>query len=160
MKYKLNNKGDTIIEVLIVLAILGLAFAISTATASKGLNQSRNAEEHSQALGILSTQIELVRTAVFKKTPLPTSTQPFCMKDASTPKIFGETGQPSYGTTVPSNAHVDALENYHKDCIENDRYHISVTNNSDYYTFRVRWDGVGTLGRQQELMTYKIRPVE
>lgn len=47
---KLNQRGDTIIEVLIVLAILSFAFSVSLATASKSLKQSRSAEEHSRAL--------------------------------------------------------------------------------------------------------------
>ncbi|HXE10132.1 MAG TPA: hypothetical protein VN554_01775, partial [Verrucomicrobiae bacterium] len=54
---KLDATGDTIIEVLIVLAVLGLSLSISYATANKGLQQSRNAQEHSAALGIIDSQV-------------------------------------------------------------------------------------------------------
>jgi type II secretory pathway pseudopilin PulG len=49
-KKPLNSNGDTIVEVLIVLAVLGFAFSISMATANKGLSQSRNAEDPSISL--------------------------------------------------------------------------------------------------------------
>ncbi|HET8991430.1 MAG TPA: prepilin-type N-terminal cleavage/methylation domain-containing protein, partial [Candidatus Saccharimonadales bacterium] len=61
---KINQAGDTIIEVMIVLAILSMSFGISYATANKSLNGSLNAQEHSAALGILDTQLEDLRIAL------------------------------------------------------------------------------------------------
>lgn len=148
----LNNTGDTIIEVLIVLGILGFAFTISSATASRGLNKSRNAAEHSQALGIVNSQIELLRQAVSKKTNVALS-MPFCM-NGTNPKPFA----PSYGATVPANAADDVLTNYPPECTSNNLYHQSITYDagSGYFTLRTRWDSIGNLGSQQELMTYRV----
>jgi type II secretory pathway pseudopilin PulG len=149
----LNSVGDTIVEVLIVLAVLSLAFAIASATASRGLSQSRNAEEHSQALGLLSSQIEQLRTAVANHSNQPFATPgiAFCMVNAST--IVPFTG----------GADIDDLSSYPSACVpttSNGFYHVSgVLNGNNTFTFRVRWDGIGSLGRQQELMEYRVNPL-
>ncbi len=152
-----NSSGDTIVEVLIVLAVLSLAFTISYATASQALTKTRNAEEHSEALGLLNSQVELVRKAVYEEPPVTLPpTEPFCMIIASPPykKI-----------TLPAN--IDDLESYPIECQKNDFYRLSivysvVSNNgvsSPSYNLRVRWDGPGGLGRQQEQITYRVRPL-
>lgn len=166
-----NQAGDTIVEVLIVLAVLGLAFSVSYATANRGLAQSRNAEEHSEALGVLNSQVELVRTALAKQVTLPVDATPpagntslnFCMSSASNPPAV--VGFGSY--TVPNTAAADAaIDNtppqpvYPAACVRG-LYHTSIVYDSGTgsYDFRVRWDGVGKLGRQQEEFNYKIKPV-
>jgi type II secretory pathway pseudopilin PulG len=150
---RLNSAGDTIVEVLIVLAILSLAFSISSATANKGLSQSRNAEEHAQALGILKSQLEQLRTAITQNTTLPAS-GPFCMTSSNSTQSFS----PPYSAVV-GNAQGDTLQTppYPALCTQ-DVYYSSIVllPTSDTYELRVRWDGVGGLGRQQELMVYRI----
>ena len=42
-----NQRGDTIIEVLIVLAVLGLAIGITYATANRSILNARQAQESS-----------------------------------------------------------------------------------------------------------------
>jgi type II secretory pathway pseudopilin PulG len=158
---RLNLAGDTIVEVLIVLAVLGLAFSISSATASRSLTQSRNAEEHSQALGILNSQIELVRTAVTKQVDVfQNPGVPFCMTGSGT-NPFKRFDQPGNLSSIHSNAANDTLTAgtaYPAECVRNgDRYFASVVYESGSFTIRVRWDGAGGLSRQQELMTYRTR---
>ncbi len=172
---QLNQAGDTIVEVLIVMAVLGLAFSISLATANKGLTQSRNAEEHSEALGIINSQVELVRAA-FANNPasVPSVTaNSFCMSNpADTTKIPLLLHRYSVD---PNNAAADDLSslpsgNYPNNppdnsCVQNNYYHISVTHrpsassSQDYFDFIVRWDGIGGLGRQQEELSYKISAI-
>jgi type II secretory pathway pseudopilin PulG len=153
---KLNSAGDTIVEVLIVLAVLGLALAIAAATANRGLNQSRNAEEHSQALGLIDTQVELLRNAVVNQIDVFSSSRPFCIQDSLTTVPFA--GLPT-NSDVPDDANADnwGLHPYPDKCVKNTYYHISVKYNSsgDYFSFKVRWDGVGSLGRQQEVLVYR-----
>jgi prepilin-type N-terminal cleavage/methylation domain-containing protein len=57
-----NNKGDTIIEVMVVLAILGLAIGISYATANNSLMDVHQADEHATATELAQSQIEELRT--------------------------------------------------------------------------------------------------
>lgn len=59
---KLNNqRGDTIIEVMIVLTILGFAIGISMATSNRSLQNSRQAQEHSESTRIVQAQAEGLR---------------------------------------------------------------------------------------------------
>jgi len=57
-----NQKGDTIVEVMIVLAILGSALGISYATVNQSLLDTRQAQEAAQAAQIVQTQVEELRT--------------------------------------------------------------------------------------------------
>ena len=151
----LNSKGDTIIEVLIVLAVLSLAFVISYATANRGLIQSRNAEEHSEALGMIDNQVELLRAAFVQQVePSPPRTGvPFCMN--------GTTAEGGFATGYPTADAADDsfIPQYPSDC-RSGFYNESVFYNSTSgaFDFRVRWDGLGDLGRQQEELNYKINP--
>jgi prepilin-type N-terminal cleavage/methylation domain-containing protein len=149
----LDSRGDTIIEVLIVLAVLSLALAMSYATADRGLRQSRNAEEHSQALGVLTSQVELVRKAVANQTNVFITNQPFCMTANATPVTGFASGA---GVADPK---TDALAGYPAACKNGAFYNQSITYDSTNgtFTFRIHWDGQGDLGRQQELMTYRIQ---
>ncbi|HEX5743864.1 MAG TPA: prepilin-type N-terminal cleavage/methylation domain-containing protein [Candidatus Saccharimonadales bacterium] len=58
----LDNRGDTIIEVMIVLAVLGMALGISYATANRSLSDARQAQENSQATALLQAQAESLRS--------------------------------------------------------------------------------------------------
>lgn len=157
-----NSSGDTIVEVLIVLAVLSLAFAISTATATGGLRQSRNAEEHSQALGILSSQVELLRVGVDNNTINDTSVPPvatprttFCMTGPASISKF------SSATIIPPDTKNDNFTAYPNECKQNDdRYQESVTRNGNNFELRVRWDGPGSSGRQQEIFSYRVHKLE
>ncbi|MFO0781874.1 MAG: type II secretion system protein [Candidatus Saccharimonadales bacterium] len=58
---KLASRGDTIVEVMIVLAVLGMAISICYATANRSLTDSRQAQENSEASEIAISQIEQLR---------------------------------------------------------------------------------------------------
>jgi type II secretory pathway pseudopilin PulG len=55
---KLNQIGDTIVEVLIAIAVLGVVLAGAFVTANSSLNGEHTAQEHSQALTIAQGQVE------------------------------------------------------------------------------------------------------
>src|ERR1019366_6517837 len=106
-----NSAGDTIVEVMIVLAVLSLAFAITYATANHGLIQSRNAEEHSEALGLLDSQVELLRAAFSQNiSAVNAPSDVFCM-DSSQPLANSFT---DFGSayTLPTTALADSNSNY------------------------------------------------
>jgi len=151
-----GQAGDTIVEVMIVLAVLGLSLSISYATANHALIQSRNAEEHSEALGILNSQVELLRQAFAQQVTVKQDGTAFCMQ--------GTTPVTGFGTGYPTaTAAADDFTQYPNhsttnDCNHNSFYYASIvydTTNSDF-DLRVRWDGLGSLGRQQEELTYLI----
>lgn len=161
-----GTAGDTIVEVLIVLAVLGLAFSTAYAIASRGLGQSRNAQEHSEAVGVISTQVEQIKAAIEKKTDV-FKTVPFCMTGATTISDPFGTGY----TAVDPNAATDDFTKYPtgtNGCVSPDgRYYTSITYTpasadpaaGGLYDVRVRWDGINGLPRQQVEMTYRTYPL-
>jgi prepilin-type N-terminal cleavage/methylation domain-containing protein len=82
-----TSRGDTIVEVMIVLAILGFAISIAFATANRSLINARQAQEHSEATAFVQSQIEALRSraAIDTETPAATGifettrTSPFCL---------------------------------------------------------------------------------
>jgi prepilin-type N-terminal cleavage/methylation domain-containing protein len=57
-----GQRGDTIVEVMVVLAVLGLAIGISYSTANRSLLNTRQAQESSQATELVQSQVEALRT--------------------------------------------------------------------------------------------------
>ncbi len=58
LKTALDSRGDTIVEVMIVLAVLSLAISISYATADRSLLNARQAQENSIATELAQGQVE------------------------------------------------------------------------------------------------------
>lgn len=82
----LNNRGDTIVEVMIVLAVLGFALSLGYATANRALLNTRQAQESAEATKLAETQIERLRALAptdFTTTPqtniYDTSRGEFCI---------------------------------------------------------------------------------
>lgn len=143
--YKLKSeRGDTIVEVMIALMVLALAFSIAYSTANKSLASVRNSQEHSEALQFLGSQIELARAAsgdaeLYK----PGVGNRFCMKPgstAATPEIV----RPIDGTCTIAGIVPYSLS-------------IQYDNASDdIFTFTVTWPGIGSIGQQKEQLFYKL----
>jgi type II secretory pathway pseudopilin PulG len=164
-----NDKGDTIVEVLIVLAVLSLAFSISYATANNGLRQSTTAQQHSNALSELDSQLELLRGAYSQNANIGNLTT----QQANEDFCFNNPANLSNATyflnhwKVPANGATDNFANYNgcSTTIGGATYYYSIDYNpgnattDPFYDLRVRWQGLGTEGAQQEELTYKINPL-
>jgi prepilin-type N-terminal cleavage/methylation domain-containing protein len=94
-----KQRGDTLIEVMIALAIIGSVIAISYATASRALRTGRAAQERTEALKLVEGQIETLKAAAAVPTtkvfgtPSPSVTDPsFCVDStsASTGNVYTE----------------------------------------------------------------------
>ena len=59
-----RENGDTIVEVLIAMAILALVLGGAYYTANQSFRNDRDAQEHSEALTVAQSQIEALRTYV------------------------------------------------------------------------------------------------
>ena len=69
IKHNFDSLGDTIVEVMIVLAVLGLALSISYATANHSLLNARQAQENAQATEYGQAQIEDLRALTTTTNP-------------------------------------------------------------------------------------------
>lgn len=152
---RLNQSGDTIVEVLIVLAVLSMSFGISYATANGSLTKSRSSEEHTEAQGILSSQAEQLRAAVANNATLPNSST-FCFGNSTGNIVTQSPWNQSALDTNPGD--------YPASCNFNSFYFASIVyvpssgTTQAYYDLQVRWQGLGSLGVQQVEYTYAITP--
>lgn len=135
-----NESGDTIVEVMLVVAILGLAFSVSYAIANQSIIKSRNAQEHSEALQYLNSQVELLRNTSPDVLIAANTAGPFCIDIATNNPVLLPNASCSQGTAG--------------------RYQLSINyaaaGGQDRYTFRADWTGVSNLGVQKETISYKL----
>ncbi len=136
-----NQRGDTIIEVLIVLAVLGLAMGITYATANRSILNARQAQESSKATVLLQSQIEALRklAPIGPSVPAQNIYQPvgtkYCIDSSNNVRL--------YGGTYP--------------CTFDGLYTITIERNgSNYFVLRASWDDVMGQGTNTATMTYRV----
>ena len=61
MRKRFSQRGDTLVEVLLALAIIGLILGVTYGTASRSVRTGRFAQEQTEALKIAESQLELVK---------------------------------------------------------------------------------------------------
>jgi prepilin-type N-terminal cleavage/methylation domain-containing protein len=118
-----QQAGDTIVEVMVVLAVLGLAISISYTTANRSLLDARQAQENTQATELVQSQVETLRTLAAHKAFLvdgvtpdpdyifrPAAQQPFCINSA------GHVAVPTPSPPAPSDP-----------CMYNNLYEVNIT---------------------------------
>lgn len=96
------ERGDTIVEVLFAIAVIGFVLGASYASASRSVRLGRDAQEHTQALKLAETQVERLKylatnidpnnpsaaTDVFDDDP---ATIDFCIDDTLTKQLIPNT---------------------------------------------------------------------
>jgi type II secretory pathway pseudopilin PulG len=149
-----------LISIAIVSAILGSAYAIT----NRNVENSQQAQEHSQALKVAETQLEQLKSYLASGGTEPADQENFCMNlDTSSSPTTNEkvifSVYMGLSSPLPT---VDA--NYpNPKCRKNDsgavtgRYMTGVKRVSDTYTAYVSWDGP-TGHREQVSLVYKVYP--
>lgn len=149
-----REAGDTIVEVMIVLAILGLAISTSYAIANRSLLNARQAQESSIATELAQSQIEQIRRLIDRGPTdannvfLVAAPQRFCI-DGS-----GDVAKTGFINDLPAD-----FAHYPPACV-NGFYHISVkydpSSSNDDFTVRVLWDNVAGQGTDSVTVSYRI----
>jgi type II secretory pathway pseudopilin PulG len=76
----LKQAGDTIVEVVIAVAIISTVLAGAFTVSNRSTVTVQDSEEHAQALQLLQGQVELLRSAAADRTSLPVALNtPFCL---------------------------------------------------------------------------------
>jgi prepilin-type N-terminal cleavage/methylation domain-containing protein len=121
-----NDRGDTIIEVLIAIAVVSLVLVTAYATSTRNVSVMQDTQEHSEALQLAQTQLEFLHNAAgasdipssggcFDKTGDPANLveqnpNPACIVDATGSPT---TAQPQFKIEVNSEyCPVTFLDNY------------------------------------------------
>lgn len=160
--YRGNDRGDTIVEVLITVAIVSTVLAGAFTVTQRSALAVRDSQERGEMLQILQGQVELVRALAAKESTDTTgvfSTSPlyFCVKNTG----GVPTREPLSGFSLPA-LDSDALDNYAPcEFGDSSRYKIAITYDDDIddkvFTFTGRWDRVGG-GKDQMQLTYRVYP--
>ena len=151
--HRAKQRGDTIIEVMLVVAILGLAFSIAYATANTSVVKARNSQEHAEALQFMDSQVELLRTNLSANTAVATSGHDFCMDTTThTPPIAVK------AVPTPISVCNVGVSNRYALTIKYESYLYPPPTGvkQDIYTIQVNWAGANNLGPQHEKITYKL----
>lgn len=147
---RLNQRGDTIVEVMLVLAIVGLAVGISFATADSSLSQVTASSQNTQSTALLQQQIERLRSLVANPSTSPNyifRTSGYYCVDASDNVIATFTGTNLTNYTI-----------YPAACVSGG-YHIAVSYNGTSdptFTTTAYWDDIQGHGQDSATLTYRM----
>lgn len=149
-----NQKGDTIVEVLIAIAIISSVLATSYAIMNSSVRANQDAQEHASGLKVAESQLELLKGWLALGNTLPAGVNSFCMK--TTPTISIE----QISATVPSNnngSYPTACKNADDDAPERFMTAIVREPAAGRFTVYIDWDGAK--GRRSSLnVVYKVYP--
>lgn len=159
---KTVTRGDTIVEVLIATAVIGMILAPSAAIVSRTVNVTRGSQERSEATQALRGQIDLLRSAM-------TTSAADAYLDTATHKVFcvnpsnpgaGPVDLSGINSSSLSALKADALASpnpYPATCVSG-RYYLAIEkpkNTNGPYTFHARWDGI-TDSREEITFYYRL----
>lgn len=154
LQHKRREAGDTIVEVMIVLAVLSLSLSISYATANRSLLYTRQAQENAQATELTQSQIENLRVLAPTSTPSNTNattniflpTAPYCVNNVNaSPPISHSCSSGLYTYQV-------------YDCASISTGPCNGVGNSNTLVIQTTWADVLDQGTDSVTLTYKAYP--
>ncbi len=146
---KLTQAGDTIVEVLIALAIIGVTLGSSYGLAHKSQQAGRYAQERTEAQKLAEGQFEKLKSLAPDSTKnIFDASHVFCIDPTLNRKDFAN--------APPDNLTADDFSTYPAEC-KSSIYNIAVKNVSttnDQFRVTVRWDRLGG-GKDEVSMQYR-----
>lgn len=148
----LNSAGDTIVEVLMAIAVLSVVLGGAYASIQRSFINSRRAQERSEAIKHVETQLEQLKG--LSKNPsnnVFTTSTPFCASSS---------GIVAWAGTLPAlDAHDSSF--YPAACRINtipDGYSMSIVRNGNDFIARARWINANGTGNEEVRIIYRIYP--
>jgi prepilin-type N-terminal cleavage/methylation domain-containing protein len=149
---KYTQRGDTIVEVLVAIAVLTVILTGAYITARRGQDANQASQERSTAVGIIQTQIEGLKALITKGTPGVPSAGAFCVNTAQTgftPITTDPFSQSLAATTFPFDNDCGNVINIYNVALE------PLPSSTTTYQIMVRWDRFNG-GRDQIIMYDRI----
>jgi prepilin-type N-terminal cleavage/methylation domain-containing protein len=151
-QFQLNRRGDTLVEVLIAIAIVSTVLAGAFNVTQKSTLAVRDSQERGEMLQILQGQVELVRANAIAQSDTSSGVYSaggyFCMDPATKAMV------PMGGVNLAN------LGSFTGVCRNmGSRYSVAINYNSgsNTFTFFGRWDMVGG-GTGSMQMSYRVNP--
>lgn len=146
MKY-LGSRGDTIVEVLLAIAVASAVLGGAYVSANRSLNGTRQAQERAEAVKFVEGQLErLKEVAKTDTTVFNTPPNPFCITETST----------------PSGVQLNRVVSGDPGCRQgtDGRYALQIQRDTSggttTFTASARWDRVGGGGQDQVILVYRM----
>jgi len=141
---RLKSSGDTIVEVLLAIAVLGAVLSAAYVSANRSQKNIRQAQERGEALQFVQAQLELIKdmaTNDQQSGALFSEIQPFCIIDSSYTIVIPPAPGCSFGT--------------------DGRYGITVqrtvSGTGHLFTVTAVWDNVIGSGQDNITSSYRIQ---
>jgi prepilin-type N-terminal cleavage/methylation domain-containing protein len=131
-----SNRGDTIVEVLIAIAIVSLVLGGAYAASQQSLGSGQRTQERAEATKLVQQQLERLKSA------------------AATGGVFSQTGP----FCLQNDLSIDTAP---ADCLKSGRYNLSIERvNTSTNTFRAQavWDRLGGGDQEQVEAYYRVYP--
>lgn len=165
---RLKETGDTIVEVMVVLAVLGLAVSIAYATATKSLTEARQAQENSYASELVQEQIEALRDLGQIATPPATQniyiTSKFCIVYNPAPTnsytVTTFSSSPPSFCTMPFAPTSSAISVYYcGGTYPSSGNALCSGLSNDTFVVQANWPDVGSQGTDYITQEYRVHPL-
>jgi prepilin-type N-terminal cleavage/methylation domain-containing protein len=139
VRLRLLQRGDTIVEVLVSLAIISLVLAGAYATSSRNTSLIQSSQEREQAQRLVEAQIENIRAHNGVTTTSPVCFAAGVQKPATDPLCSSQSATfsgASYAVSIvgPANS------------------------NGGIYTVQAKWDSPGMSAQSKLTMYYRLNP--
>ncbi|HLB66385.1 MAG TPA: hypothetical protein VJJ78_02200 [Candidatus Saccharimonadales bacterium] len=155
---RFNNRGDTIVEVLLALTIVSSMLGGAYVLSNRSLSNSRGSQERGEALKIAEAQLERLKSSINNgNDDAFNSTNIFCMNESN--NVTAATS-PTLGLVPALNSAQDDLNIYTTDCkIQKQSlpYYVAFeTESSSQFYVHVRWDSLTGPSHNEVTLTYRI----
>ena len=158
---RLNQTGDTIIEVMLALVVVGLVISLGYGVASRSLRVNRQAQERVEGLKKVESQVERLKSLAANADPNDVNgvfrSGSYCINSVNVVVPISPTPPVSLAAD-PLNA------SDYGACVQG-IYHISISpdnagGGSNQFRITARWFGLGQSGKQETTVKYRIYPGE
>ena len=141
---RLSEHGDTIVEVLISIAVLSLILGGAFVTMNNNLQSTRDAQERGNALKLVESQIEQIKNLA--------ASDPDALFAASVPSSFCIS---SAGAVVASTNAACAVDAAGTANTVEPVFHLVVTRSGNTFTVRDTWAKLGEFTQNNVEMKYR-----
>lgn len=162
---KLNQAGDTIVEVLIAIAVVSGVLGITYSIMNKNVATIQDNQERTEASKLVQGQLELLRRASEDVNSSITLDDNFCLSVDTVSGVIEKNGNILTNGLVKDSG--SGTDGYNGDCIgtvgTDDRYFINIvdvypggSNARTNFRVMVRWHSLAG-GDSQVVMSYRIK---
>lgn len=162
MMLRRSENGDTILEVLLSVAVLSLILSTTFALANRSTQANRQAAERGEASRIAQSQMEKLKLYLsVPQASIPPQNTFFCINDTADQYIDLGSGapiDPNGDVAFTGSAYVNAQLNNRCQEGENNLYYKIIRREGDTYTVYVRWPAVTGNGVDQASFVHRTYP--